>query len=191
LAHGIVNNSFFINRLKKGENTAYETLFRLYFDRLFYFAKSYLEDEDEAKEITQNVFFKFWKKRASLNIDSNLNAYLFRMTKNECLDYFKHQKVKANYHDVIQRERASLNQTSLQDHPDLLLIESELEEKVNQILNELPPRCKQIFIKSRFEGLKYKEISSEMNISIKTVEHQIAKALRLFRRELQEYMGLF
>ena len=113
------------------------------------------------------------------------------MTKNECLDYFKHQKVKANYHDVIQRERASLNQTSLQDHPDLLLIESELEEKVNQILNELPPRCKQIFIKSRFEGLKYKEISSEMNISIKTVEHQIAKALRLFRRELQEYMGLF
>ncbi|SFG04615.1 MULTISPECIES: RNA polymerase sigma-70 factor [Salegentibacter] len=191
MAHGIVNNSFFINRLKKGENTAYETLFRLYFDRLFYFAKSYLEDEDEAKEITQNVFFKFWKKRASLNIDSNLNAYLFRMTKNECLDYFKHQKVKANYHDVIQRERASLNQTSLQDHPDLLLIESELEEKVNQILNELPPRCKQIFIKSRFEGLKYKEISSEMNISIKTVEHQIAKALRLFRRELQEYMGLF
>lgn len=191
MAHGIVNNSFFINRLKKGENTAYETLFRLYFDRLFYFAKSYLEDEDEAKEITQNVFFKFWKKRASLNIDSNLNAYLFRMTKNECLDYFKHQKVKANYHDVIQRERASLNQTSLQDHPDLLLIESELEEKVNQILNELPPRCKQIFIKSRFEGLKYKEISSEMNISIRTVEHQIAKALRLFRRELQEYMGLF
>ena len=191
MAHGIINNSFFISRLKKGENTAYETLFRLYFDRLFYFAKSYLEDEDEAKEITQNVFFKFWKKRASLNIDSNLNAYLFRMTKNECLDYFKHQKVKANYHDVIQRERASLNQTSLQDHPDLLLIESELEEKVNQILNELPPRCKQIFIKSRFEGLKYKEIASEMNISIKTVEHQIAKALRLFRRELQEYTGLF
>ena len=166
-------------------------MFRLYFDRLFYFAKSYIEDEDEAKEITQNVFFKFWQKRATLNVDSNLNAYLFRMVKNECLDYFKHQKVKANYKDNIQRERASLNQASLQDHPGLLYIETELEEKVNQILDELPPRCKQIFIKSRFEGLKYKEIASEMNISTKTVEHQIAKALRLFRRELQEYMGLF
>ncbi|PKD18670.1 hypothetical protein APR41_17840 [Salegentibacter salinarum] len=180
-----------MNRLKKGEHTAYETLFRLYFDRLFYFAKSYLEDEDEAKEITQNVFFKFWKSRNSLSIDSNLNAYLFRMTKNECLDYFKHQKVRANYQDNIKKERAALNQSSLQDHPDLLLIETELEAKVSQILDELPPRCKQIFIKSRFEGLKYKEIANEMNISIKTVEHQIAKALRLFRRELQEYMGLF
>lgn len=166
-------------------------MFRLYFDKLFYFARTYLENEEEAKEITQNVFFKFWQKRATLNIDSNLNAYLFRMTKNECLDYFKHQKVKANYQDNIQKERASLNQASLQDHPGLLLIETELEEKVSQILDELPPRCKQIFIKSRFEGLKYKEIASEMDISTKTVEHQIAKALRLFRRELQEYIGLF
>ncbi len=113
------------------------------------------------------------------------------MIKNECLDYFKHQKVKVSYQNNIQSERAALNQASLQDNPGLLLIESELEVKVNQILDDLPPRCKQIFIKSRFEGLKYKEIAKEMNISIKTVEHQIAKALRLFRRELQEYMGLF
>lgn len=166
-------------------------MFLLYFDKLYYFAKSYLEDDQEAKEITQNVFFKFWQKRASLKIDSNLNAYLFKMIKNDCLDYFKHQKVKENYQNNIQNQRASLNHASLQDHPSLKLIETELEERVNQILDQLPPRCKQIFIKSRFEGLRYKEIAHEMDISVKTVENQISKALRFFRRELQDYMGLF
>lgn len=187
----IINNSIFIHRLKKGDEAAYEVLFKLYFEKLFHFAHSYIEDADEAREITQNVFFKIWKRRGKLSAEMNLNSYLFSMVKNGCLDYFKHEKVKINYKTELKRERASLNHSSLSENPGLLLIENELQERINLLIKQLPPRRKEIFIKSRFEGQKHREIAQELDISVKTVEHQIAKALRFFRQELQEYLGIF
>ncbi|WP_162558757.1 RNA polymerase sigma-70 factor [Robertkochia solimangrovi] len=177
--------------MKQGDHKAYETLFQLYFDKLHHYAWSYLEDAEEAREIIQNVFFKLWKKRTDLKVDMNLNAYLFKMTRNECLDYFKHLKVKTRYRDEIQKERLKLNVASLQDDPSQMFIESELNKKVNSLINRLPDACREVFIKSRFEGLKYHEIAAEMNISPKTVENQISKALRFLRQELQDYLTLF
>ncbi|SFW24789.1 RNA polymerase sigma-70 factor, ECF subfamily [Sinomicrobium oceani] len=186
-----VNNSFFIHRLKKGEETAFEALFHLYFEKLYHFANAYIENSEDAKEIVQNTFYKIWKKRGTLPADLNLNAYLFATVKNDCLDYFKHQKIRYRYREDLEKNRSGILEASLQDDPSLQLIENELLLKVNRLIDELPPGCKEIFIKSRFEGLKYKEIADELNISVKTVENQISKALRHLRNELGEYLTLF
>ncbi|MCF8715375.1 RNA polymerase sigma-70 factor [Joostella atrarenae] len=186
-----INNSFFIQQLKKGKETAYEALFNLYFKKLHYFSCQYINNDEDANEIVQNTFYKLWKKRHKLSTDINLNAYLFAIVKNECLDYLKHQKIKSQYKNQIESEINLINQESLQDNPSLLLIEKELHNKVNQLIEQLPPACKDIFIKSRFNGLKHKEIAEELSISQKTVEAQITKALKFLRHELQEYMGFF
>ena len=187
----IINTSFFIHQLKEGENAAFETLYHLYFQKLFHFANSYIEDEEEAKEIVQNIYFKIWKKRAKLELDLNLHSYLFKMVKNACLDYFKHQKVRANYKDFCDIERKNINQLALLDTASTLYIENELLEKINKSVDKLPEACKRIFIKSRFQGLKHKEIAGELNISTKTVENQLTKALKFLRMELKEYTALF
>ncbi|MGO4822570.1 MULTISPECIES: RNA polymerase sigma-70 factor [unclassified Flavobacterium] len=187
----IINTSFFIHQLKEGENAAFETLYHLYFQKLFHFANSYIEDEEEAKEIVQNIYFKIWKKRAKLELDLNLHSYLFKMVKNACLDYFKHQKVRANYKDFCDIERKNINQLALLDTASTLYIENELLEKINKSVDKLPEACKRIFIKSRFQGLKHKEIAEELNISTKTVENQLTKALKFLRMELKEYTALF
>lgn len=186
-----INNSFFINRLKKGEEAAFEILFSLYFDKLYHFAFSYIENEDEAKEIIQNLFYKIWKRRKSLAVDSNLNAYLFTMVKNDCFDHFKHRKVRLKYKSKIETQREEINFNALQDDPSLLLVEKELQKKITLLVNQLSPKCKEVFVKSRFEGLNHKEIAKELNISTKTVENHISKALRHLRHELQEYLTLF
>ncbi|RAV28875.1 RNA polymerase sigma-70 factor [Sinomicrobium soli] len=183
-----IHNSFFIHQLKKGETAAFEALFHLYFEKLHHFAASYIENSEDAREIVQNTFYKLWKKRSRLASDTNLNSYLFSIVKNECLDYFRHQKIKRRYREEVERERAAILEHSLRDDPSLLCIEQELSRKVNRLIDQLPPSCRQIFIKSRFEGLKYAEIAHELNISPKTVENQISKALRFLRNELGEYL---
>ncbi|MGS2761009.1 RNA polymerase sigma-70 factor [Sinomicrobium sp. M5D2P9] len=185
-----VNNSFFIHQLKKGEETAFEALFHLYFEKLHHFATAYIDNSEDAREIVQNTFYKLWKKRNTLPADLNLNAYLFSMVKNDCLDYFKHLKVRYRYREEIEKDRDRIYESSLQDDPSLQLIENELLRKVNRLIDNLPPGCKEIFIKSRFEGLRHKEIAEELNISPKTVENQISKALRYLRNELGEYLTL-
>lgn len=186
-----INTSFFIHQLKEGENAAFETLYQLYFQKLFHFANSYIEDEEEAKEIVQNIYFKLWKKRAKLELDLNLHSYLFKMVKNACLDYFKHQKVRANYKDFCDSERKSINHLALLDDSSSSFVENELLAKINKSVDKLPEACKRIFIKSRFQGLKHKEIAEELNISTKTVENQLTKALKFLRMELKEYTALF
>ncbi|WP_461634090.1 RNA polymerase sigma-70 factor [Labilibaculum euxinus] len=184
----LINDPYFILQLKKGDHSSYETLFYLYFDKLYYFAFSYIEDSEDAREIIQNVFYKFWEKRTSLTVEMNLNAYLFRMTQNQCLDYIKHLKVKLGFKTFQENARADLGESSLSDDPSQQLIEAELFRKVNEVIEKLPKACKEIFIKSRFEGLKYKEIAEELSISPKTVENQISKALCFLRQELQYHL---
>lgn len=179
-----INNSYFILQLKKGDHSSYETLFYLYFDKLHYFASNYIKNTEDAREIIQNVFYKLWEKRTSLKVDMNLNAYLFRMTQNQCLDYIKHLKVKLVFKTFQEKARVDLDESSLSDDPSQQLIEAELLQKVDEAIAQLPKACKEIFIKSRFEGLKYKEIAEELSISPKTVENQISKALSFLRKEL-------
>lgn len=181
----------FISLLEKGDRIALETLFRLYYDKLLHLAKNYLVYEEDAEEIVQNVFLKLWEQRSKLNTVTNINSYLYTMTKNTCLDHLKHEKVKKNYINSNFQDRASINHQFIKDEAASLLLENELEQKILEGLDLLPEKCKNVFMKSRMEGLKHAEIAKELGISSKTVDNHISKALKHMKFHLKDFLTIF
>ncbi len=184
-----IANSFFIKNINEGNKEAFRILFTLYYTKLLYVAQSYISSKEDAEEIVQDVFVKVWKKRK--NINSNINGYLFKITKNSCLDYLRSKKYKLSKVTNTTQLEAFINHSALADKDTISIVEKELEEKIQFGIELLPEKCKKVFIKSRIEGLKNKEISDELNISIKTVENHMSKALKHMRLHLREFLSFF
>ncbi len=185
-----INNEFFLSLLEKGGKYAFETLFRLYYSKLVHIARGYLVYQQEAENIVQNVFLKIWENKECLGEVSNINSYLYTMTKNLCLDQLKHEKVKRNYLDNSYRIKSEIQYKFIQDEAASLLLENELEDKIVQSIELLPEKCKNIFKKSRLEGLKHSEIAAELGVSHRTVDNHIANALRHMRLHLREFITI-
>lgn len=138
-----------------------------------------------AEEIVQNVFYKLWEKRDLLEIDTSPKAYLYKAVYHDCLNYIKHTKVKsAHAMHVVRHTTGSVENSSGK------LLQGELKGRIHTAMNELPEQCRTIFQMSRFEGLKYQEIADVMGLSVKTIENQMGKALRLLRQKLVEFLPL-
>ncbi len=146
------------------------------------FAFGYLNDVDTAREIVQDIFINLWNKRDTIDPDKKVKSYLYTSVRNRCLNHIRdHKKFRSLYLDVeIEREIPD------QD-PDLFSV-SETKTKIEKALDKLPAKCREVFELSRFEELKYMEIADRLNISIKTVEVQVSKALRILREELKEFL---
>lgn len=183
-----INNDFFISLLEKGEKCAFETLFRLYYTKLLQIAKGYLVYHQEAESIVQNVFLKIWENKGVLKDVTNINSYLYTMTKNSCLDQLKHEKVKRSYLDHTYWIKSEIQYQFIHDEAASLLLENELEGKIIASIELLPEKCKSIFKKSRFEGLKHGEIARQMGISQKTVESHISAALKHLKLHLRDFV---
>lgn len=168
-------------------NELFEEVFKLYAKPLFYYAAKFVGD-DMAKDIVQDTFVKLWADK-SLVITKSLNSLLFTTIRNRCLQLLEKQKVRNKY---VESTRLNLQTEELQFYMEerSSLIEQELEDKLNAVLNTLPDRCRQIFVLSRFENKKNREIAEELNISIKAVEKQISKALATIRAEMKDYLPL-
>lgn len=171
--------------IKSGDEKALEMLFKEYYQPLCRYANSYLEDPADAEEVVQACFIKLWEKRESISIQSSVKSYLYQIIRNACLNEIKHQKVKKSYGEMISQQGAPHSEAS-----DQSTLKGELEEKIALALQSLPQQCRLIFTMSRFEELKYQEIADQLNLSIKTVENQMGKALKLMRAQLQEYLPL-
>ena len=165
----------------------FKDIFRQYAKPLFYYAAKFVGDE-QAKDITQDLFAKLWSDQ-SLIITKSLNSLLFTTIRNRCLQQLEKEKVRKKY---VESVRSKLQSEELQFYMNdrSSLIEQELEDKLNEVLNKLTERCRQIFMLSRFENKKNKEIADELEISVKSVEKQISKALGTIRIEMKEYMPL-
>ena len=168
------------------DDVAFEHLFKAHFKALHAYANVTLGDEEQSEEIVQAVFIKLWEKRELLHIDTSVKAYLYRSVHNDCLNYIKHNKVKAKYEDYATYSGSELTASAAKQ-----LELKELEWHVHEAMKELPTQCRTIFQMSRFEELKYKEIAQQLNISIKTVENQMGKALKLMRVKLRDFLPLF
>ncbi|MCF8232473.1 MAG: RNA polymerase sigma-70 factor [Bacteroidales bacterium] len=171
-----------IERLRKGEEQAFEKLFTQYYETLCVFALHYLPDEDAAKDLVQEMFFKIWEKRATFFITTSLESYLFRSVHNQAINYLNHEKIKKTYKDKILDgfKRKLYND-------DVAYNEVDLRNAVNQSVESLPEKRKRIFKLSRYDGLKYSEIASKMDISVKTVEAQMTQAIKSLRDKLKDY----
>lgn len=174
-----------ISLLNKGDEHAFERVFKTFYKPLYGYAFSMLKDDAEADEMVQRVFFNIWNKRERLVIEGTLKSYLYRAVRNECLNYLKHQKVRAAYQtNVAARPEKNTSRA------DGRLVAGELQEQIQRALNQLPPQCRTVFQLSRFEQMKYREIADELSISVKTVENQMGKALRIMRHKLAEFLPL-
>lgn len=171
--------------IQSGDTASFEMLFKTHYDPLCRFALSYLQDPDDAEETVQAVFIGFWEKRQTIQVDTSLKAYLYRSVRNACLNEIKRVKVRKLHADSMMVEGEPQSQPS--DH---LAIRQELEEKIQEALQALPEQCRLIFKMSRFEELKYQEIADQLNLSIKTVENQMGKALKIMRTQLKDYLPL-
>lgn len=165
----------------------FDEIFRQYSKSLFYYAAKFVDDEI-ARDIVQDVFAKLWSDQTII-IKHSLNSLLFTMVRNNCLQYLEKQRVRDRYFEstklILQKEELLFymeERTSL--------IEQELEDELKKVLDNLPERCRQIFVMSRYDNKKNREIAEELNISIKAVEKQITKALASIHLEMKDYLPL-
>jgi len=165
----------------------FDELFRQYSRPLFYYAAKFVDDES-ARDIVQDIFLKLWSDQ-KITITLSLNSLLFTMVRNSCLQQLEKLKVRSKY---LVSNKLMLQEEELRFYSEerSSLIEQEVEDKLNNVLNRLPDRCRQVFLMSRFEDKKNKEIAVELDISVKAVEKQITKALATIRIEMKDYLPL-
>ena len=171
--------------LAKRDEAAFEQVFKTHYRNLHAYAFTILKDEDEAEETVQQVFYKLWERSENLNFSGSIAAYLYRAVHNESLNSIKHQKVKENY-----QLHVAYSMKNKSEQEQTKWTEKELEGQFRKALNELPEQCRTVFQLSRFENLKYKEIAEKLDISIKTVENHMGKALKLLRTKLVDFIPL-
>jgi RNA polymerase sigma-70 factor (ECF subfamily) len=164
--------------------SSFETLFRQYYQMLCTYAYRFVNDTDIAEEIVQELFYKIWEKRTELQINVSIKSYLFSAVHNRCLKFIEHKNVEARYRDYYLHHESEVD--TEQSHSNV----GELQVIIDQTLDSLPERCSRIFRLNRFEGLKYHEIALKLSISIKTVEANMGKALKMLRKNLKDYVEI-
>ena len=170
--------------VKTGDQKAFELLFSIFFARLNDFAGKVLKDDMVSQDLVLEAFAKLWENRDRIE-SINLEALLFRSVRNRCLDYIKHLKVEQSRMQgiTVDSKYEELYRIDFVGNEPYVLIEKELEIKIEQTIHRLPDRCRDVFILSRVKGLKNKEIAEALQISIKNVERHLSRALQAFRRD--------
>lgn len=170
-------------QIARGDLKAFESLFRQYYQMLCMYAVRFVSDSDSAEEIVQDLFYTIWEKRLSLQINTSVKSYLYTAVHNRCLKFIEHRKVEIRYRNYYME-----NKSEADDQPQENVNVNELQRLIDQTLDAMPERCSNIFRLNRFEGLKYHEIAEKLSISIKTVEANMGKALKLLRKNLKDYV---
>lgn len=177
------SDGYLIESLVQQDEAAFEQVFKTHFKNLHAYACTIIREETAAEEVVQQVFFKLWERSKGLSISGSVAAYLYRAVYNESLNYLKHRKVQSEYQQYFTHTMKNQN-----DNAGKKLSMKELEQKLGKALNELPEQCRTVFQLSRFEELRYREIANRLGISVKTVENQMGKALKILRTKLVEFL---
>ncbi|MDO1446779.1 RNA polymerase sigma-70 factor [Rhodocytophaga aerolata] len=168
--------------LQKADETRFiELLFKHYYASLCRTVNRIVRDTDAAEDIVQDVFMKVWNNRQTLEINFSIKSYLYRSAINSALNYLEKNKKQVHLEDANLLEPSGNN-------VEEMLNAAEVQQRVFEATEALPPACKTIFVLSRHENMSYKEIADTLNISPKTVENQMGKALKHFREYLNAYI---
>ena len=164
------------------DKAQFEQLFKLHFSYLCNFAFQYVHDANSAQDICQKVFIRLWEKRVDIDMNQSIKSYLFTAVKNRCLNHIRdHKKYRSQLLDI------DCGQFEFATEDRDVFAETELQAKIEGILDDLPPKCRQVFEMSRFQDMKYREIAEELKVSQKTVEAHMTKAMKIFREALHDY----
>lgn len=179
-AHEYTNNEL-LELFQQDSRKAIDLLFVRDYEYLCRIAYRVLKDTNRSEDIVQDVFFELWKKRETIKIKTSIKAYLRRAVINKTLNFIRDQKIRMD-------DDSSLQFLDNKENIQLDMEASEMQGRIENALNDLPPKCKMVFMLSRYEQLSYQEIADKLEISTKTVENHISKALKRLRIALRPFM---
>ncbi|MCG8322619.1 MAG: RNA polymerase sigma-70 factor [Cytophagales bacterium] len=156
----------------------FETLYKHYYDYLCYYAWKFVNEKELAEEVVSEVFFKLWKNKKKINVNTSFRSYLFIAVRNQAFDYLRKVR-RVNYIDDTEAIKSKIAD---RHSPLEEAIFNEIYFNLEKAIENLPQQCRMIFRMSRDEGLRYREIANQLNISIKTVETQMGRALKKLRK---------
>lgn len=178
----MTHEAVLLERLRKDDALAYKELFETYYSWLCNYVCSLCNDPVLAEDLAQETMIKFWEKRKNIKVETSLKNYLFRTCHNEFLQHIRKKKIKVDFLDQVRWDVLSAAYEE-EKAPD-----SSRTDKLYQLINQLPPKCKEVFILNKLERRKYKEIAKDLGISIKTVENHMSKALSFMRKHASSFM---
>lgn len=181
-----VNDKALVEQFINGNEKAFETLFKRYYQMLRKVAQYMLDDLEQAEELVQDAFVNIWEKRSNVNPDASFKNYLITAVRNRCLNHIKAKKKTHSIDDdeIWQEQLVADSRT------EAAVNFKEMHRAIEQAIDKLPEQCRIIFQLSRHEGMSYKEIAEALDIAPKTVENQIGRALKMLKVELKEYFPL-
>ncbi|MDP3915709.1 MAG: RNA polymerase sigma-70 factor [Bacteroidota bacterium] len=177
-----ITDQSLVESIKNSNEGVFELVFNFYYSGLVVYADQIIKNTTISEDIVQSVFMKLWENRETIDIRS-FRSYFIQCVKNRCIDHLRSQQVKNKFDN-----RAPESDFLVMDED--LWTKTELSELIEQSVESLPPRCREIFRMSRYENLKIAEIADQLKISKRTVETQISKALKILRVKLIDYLSL-
>jgi len=171
-----------ISKLKIGDYPAFSSIFIAYYKDLVMFAARFTHDLNNAEEIVQDTFVKLWEDHETVEINISLKSYLLKIVQNKCIDWSRHKKIKQIHSNFVMESTPPFNYDT-----DSYILHSELQEQIEIALARLPEDISEVFRMNRYAGLKYHEIANIMDVSERTIEVRIGKALHMLRNHLKEH----
>lgn len=189
----LINEGEIIKKLKLGDIAIFEQLYKEMQPRLFAFARKFTSDSDSARDLVQEVFIDLWDRIADLQINSSVRSYLFSMVHNKCLNQIRSQKVHNKYtsYTEIKIKEAELFYFDANESVHSSIFMKDIQEILDKQISELPEGCREVFKMSRIEGLENKQIAEKLDLSVRTVENQIYRALKVLKESLSDYLVVF
>ena len=171
-----------LERLRAGAQDAFDSIFRTYYRHLVATAENMLREREAAEDVAQDVMVELWRRRESLVFETSLRAYLFRAVRNRALNHLRHLRIAPRAEPDAAAAHISRSTA------DRRTLEAEMASALREAVDSLPDRCREVFQLSRVQGLKYAEIAEALGISVKTVEAQMGKAIRVLRMRLAPWL---
>jgi RNA polymerase sigma-70 factor (ECF subfamily) len=172
------NDQHLVKLLQKGNVAAFDSLFEIYSLKLFGFALKYLKNETDAEELVQEVFIKVWENHPLLKSELSFKSFLFTIALNHIRKHFNKKATSLRYLESLRNDPEFSDQVTSDDYETTLI-------KIYKIIDQMPERRREIFLKSKLEGKSSKEVAAELNISPGTVDNQVSEALRFTRSQLK------
>ena len=179
-----------IHGIRKRDEETFRKLYELFYDRLYLYAVSYIEEDKQSEDIIHDVFLSLWKKNSEVDISTSLSSYLFRAVHYKCVQYLRHKIVKKKYADIhaFKTREADMIYYHSNEYSYSGIQMEEMQKLFREALAGLSEKSKEVFLLSREKGMKNKEIADELNVSLKTVEYHISKALQYLREAMKDYL---
>lgn len=182
----------FYAKIREGDATAFEWLYKQYHPKAYAFCKSILHDADKAKDVVQESFTILWEHRTRITADEAVHAYLFRIIRNACLKQLRRDAIQNNFSNIDSVTLSELELGHYTEEQNILndIYFNDLHEHYHEALDRLPKQCRTIFYMNRNHGMRSKEIAGALNLSVRTVENQLYRGLKLMKKSLRDYLPL-